>query len=630
MSDERDRAGGRANGERDRAGERANGERDRAGGRSLSEAELEALAHGRRDLAGERARVAAEDPRLAAWITREREGSREASVALKRAAPELDDLDAMIAAAMAKAPVSIPDAPSRASLAIGAIAGGIVAIGAGAVSMIAGGPLAVVSETWGDLSTGARTAVTLGTAIDRLAQLVPGGWATLAVIGLAIVGTLMVPLRVIAGIGRRAAGAGATLALAWIVGGGSIMGGGVARAYDLEGEWPEREARASVEVDRAPRSEALRQACASAGIGLAYAMASDPEVTLHVRDVPLREVLDALLGDEAASVRHLGHVIAIRDREREERSGAHAGAGPAITIAPMPAAAVPPVPPAYERIPVPPPPPGIAIRDLVTFGGDARVRRGQQVRDVITMGGDARVEGEAFGNVVTMGGDVEVEGTVVGDVLTMGGDIRVAESGRVHGQLEAMGGDVHLARERSDSRAPAELEIASRSAIRHAATRDRGSSWVEETLDALMKHALLFLLGLMLMGLAPARMQALQRQIVTQPVRSLASGFLGLVAGAVLTVVLVITIVGIPGAIVLALGGFLGAYFGLATAASVIGAALPAPALKDHPVLQLAVGILILFLVSRIPVIGPLAAFMATMIGLGAVIVTRAGQRSAA
>ena len=114
---------------------------------------------------------------------------------------------------------------------------------------------------------------------------------------------------------------------------------------------------------------------------------------------------------------------------------------------------------------------------------------------------------------------------------------------------------------------------------------------------------------------------------VQQPLRALASGFLGLVAGAVLTVVLVITIVGIPGAIVLALGGFLAAYAGLATAASVLGAALPVPALKERPVLQLAVGILVLFLVSRVPVVGPLLGFLAMMIGLGAVLITRAGQR---
>ncbi|AKF05375.1 hypothetical protein [Sandaracinus amylolyticus] len=591
--------------------------------RRPTELELEALAHGRRDLVREEiARTVDEDASLAAWIEREREDARETSVALKRAAPEIDDFDALIAGAMKHAPTE-GTSPSRASLWTGAAIGTAVALVSGLASVLASAePTVVAREAWSDLTALARLGVTLATALDRIAAMLPGGWAAIAAIGLALFAVLALPLRAIAGGGWSRAPSSAALVLA-VLGASSS-----AHAYDLEGAWPEPDVTVSVDVERTPLSEALRQALASAQLGLAYTLPEDPLITLHVRDAPLREVLDALLADMPARVRHSGHLLVVRPPAAEPQAIA-ATAPPAIDTPPPPVV-LPPPPPMPGAPPVPPPP-GEALRDLVTFGGDARVLPDQRVRDVITMGGNARVEGQAFGSVVTMGGDADVRGTVVGDVVTMGGNIRIARGGHVHGQLNAMGGNIAVDEPTRDQGTISVAVTSTPSPPRassHHDDEDEARGWIGETLEAAMRHALLFLLGLVFMGLAPARLSLLQSTLVKQPLRVLASGFLGVIAGAVLTLVLVITILGIPAAIVLALGLFLGAYLGLATTASVIGAALPIPALKDRPVMQLAVGVVILFVVSRVPVIGGLLVVGATLAGLGAVILTRGGARA--
>ena len=122
----------------------------------------------------------------------------------------------------------------------------------------------------------------------------------------------------------------------------------------------------------------------------------------------------------------------------------------------------------------------------------------------------------------------------------------------------------------------------------------------------------------------------LARAIVKAPVRSGFVGLLGMLGALILTVVLLITVIGIPGAIIVAVGGFLGVYVGIAVMASVIGAALPIPALQDRPVAQLGVGILLLYLVSLVPGLSGIVAFVLAALGFGAVLLTRFGGRQLA
>ena len=65
-------------------------------------------------------------------------------------------------------------------------------------------------------------------------------------------------------------------------------------------------------------------------------------------------------------------------------------------------------------------------------------------RDIIKMGRDIVVEEyeEMDGDVVAIGGDITVKGTVTGNVIAVGGDIFVASTGVIEGDAVSIGGDV--------------------------------------------------------------------------------------------------------------------------------------------------------------------------------------------
>jgi len=247
-------------------------------------------------------------------------------------------------------------------------------------------------------------------------------------------------------------------------------------------------------------------------------------------------------------------------------------------------------------------------QDRVTFGGDAIVRQGEVVNDLVTMGGDAVVEGQVLGDVVTMGGDLAVGSTaeIGGDLVTMGGRLEVAPGASTGGDIVGFGG------------------VGSGPAFPHHVPDPGGiGGFIVDAVSSLVSYALLFVLGLMLMGLARERLDALQLVILKRPARAAATGILGFVGAIVGIVVLAITIIGIPAAIILAIALPLAVYVGMAAAASVLGAALPIASLKGRPVLQLAAGVGTLFVASLVPFLGTLLVAATAVVGLGALVVTR-------
>lgn len=645
------------------------------GSGSVTSRELAALIDGRRDLVDDTMREGIEgDDDLGAALAALRDERDAISVALKRAQPELggldgDDVADLVARAMAKA-----DAPdvvriSPRGLGWGSVAGGLAVVGS-AIAWIA------LQETFTapitEASAMVRLAWSLGATLDRVVSLVPGGWTSIASVALALGAAMLWGLRLIEH-GKRIA-LPAAGALFFVV----LLGAGRARAYDIEGTWPSRDPLVDVDVDGQSLPAALEAATRSCNLGLVYRLEDTRRVTLHAHRVPLREVLDAMLGDAPAVVRHTGHMIVVSPPERgtERAAAADEGAGPLRIPSALrgggadedtddgrfriealrgpadrepdgeaPGASLPLRIPATLQAPVAPPPPPAPpapmplavplaapatslpparIDDLLTFGGDAHVRAGDDVRDVVTMGGDARVEGRAFGNVVTMGGDADVAGTVVGDVVTMGGDIHIRPTGVVHGRLQTMGGDVV----REDGGAVS-LSVQGSAAPQWSDAPGEGGglfAYVVETAEAGLRYALLFLGALLFAFFAPERFGRLHQAVRRAPLRSIAGGAVGLLAAGLLSVVLCITIIGIPVAFVLGLTAFVAACAGLATVGHLLGMALPVKALEDKPVVRLATGILVLFLVTRVPFFGWLAFLIALTIGVGAVVLTRFGK----
>lgn len=247
-----------------------------------------------------------------------------------------------------------------------------------------------------------------------------------------------------------------------------------------------------------------------------------------------------------------------------------------------------------------------AARDAVAFGSGVHVARGEVVRDAVAFGGDAVIEGEVLGDAVAFGGSVVLRdgASVSGDVTSFGGEVSDERAGRSGVQLFD-GGDGASASHHD--RGPIE-------AVWH---------WVKETARSAVAHALLFLLGLILMGVSRERLRAMQTTMITDGLKTAGAGLLGYVASVVLIVLLALTILGIPVAVLMGLALPVATYVGLAAAATVIGAALPLPQLEGNQVAQLAAGVLVLFVASLVPVVGGIATAVAACLGFGALIRTR-------
>jgi hypothetical protein len=142
----------------------------------------------------------------------------------------------------------------------------------------------------------------------------------------------------------------------------------------------------------------------------------------------------------------------------------------------------------------------------------------------------------------------------------------------------------------------------------------------------LLQFAVFFGLGFLLMMFAPNRMKALEATIRAEPAKNGLAGFLGLLATVPITAALVVTLVGIPVALMLWILVALFIPAGLAVVANAVGAKLPTGRMRKTQALVLAVGLLALLLVGHIPVLGPMVLAVAVFVSMGAIIRTRFGQ----
>lgn len=251
-----------------------------------------------------------------------------------------------------------------------------------------------------------------------------------------------------------------------------------------------------------------------------------------------------------------------------------------------------------------------AAEDRVAFGASVHVAPGQRVRDA-----------------VAFGGDTVVEGVVQGDAVSFGGSVILREGARVDGDVTSFGGSV-LDQRVVDGRADAASSREATPLTPAAPFTTRGPldafvHWVKDAVRSALAHALLFLLGLLLIGTSRERLRALQVTMIEDGAKTAGVGLLGYVAGALIVVLLALTIIGIPVAVLVGLALPVATYVGLAAAATVIGAALPLAPLKGKEVLQLAAGVGVLFLASLVPVAGGIVVACAACLGFGALLRTR-------
>jgi hypothetical protein len=255
---------------------------------------------------------------------------------------------------------------------------------------------------------------------------------------------------------------------------------------------------------------------------------------------------------------------------------------------------------------------GESARDVHAVGGSVILRSGAEAREVVAVGGSVTLEpGASCRQAVAVGGDVRVGpgASVEQDAVSVGGRVQVDPSGDVGGQRTAV---------------PIPGVSALLGKWTHRAAEEDSPGW--SLASALARYAVYLALALLLMLLFPRRVEVVGASIEANPVKSLLAGLLGLLAQPFLSILLIVTLIGIPLVLVQVLGVLVAGVFGFTALAWWLGRRLPLQLSRGAMVLQLALGLAIIFLATQIPVLGWLVWTAVVLLTFGGVLRTRFGQ----
>jgi cytoskeletal protein CcmA (bactofilin family) len=308
--------------------------------------------------------------------------------------------------------------------------------------------------------------------------------------------------------------------------------------------------------------------------------------------------------------------------------------------------------------------------------------------DVIALAQEVVVDGQVFGDVRAAGATVQVNGVVARNVTGAGQLVRIGSDGRVGGSVTSaaetlsISGDVgalagttenailqgrvardaELAAERitlgpnasigGDFTYHAERPIELRPGavggrIEHRlvererpqrAARVQRTHWQQFSGAVGNFFSLTWLTGSALVGLAMLRLfprfvarylDALERNVGA----SLGVGAIALVGTLPLAILLAITIVGLPAAAVLAGGWFVSLFVGWLLLAVAVGGVLIGLVRRGAPrrlAWSFLVGLIVLYLATRVPILGPFVGGLGITVGLGALVIAlyRTWQRA--
>lgn len=276
----------------------------------------------------------------------------------------------------------------------------------------------------------------------------------------------------------------------------------------------------------------------------------------------------------------------------------------------------------------------------VVIGGSYTLASGQTLRgDLVAIGASVVVEPDATldGHFTAVGGSTVIDGLVTGNVHAYGGALALGDGARVRGDVSALyaaytpapgavvDGSVEGGNEPpvlfslpADVRAPADV------AVRVAAPRT--------PVDGLLRALGIGVLAMLVMAALPQRLGRVRDTMLRVPVRAGFDGLLSFLVILVVLVLLAVTIIGIPLAV---LGGTLlyaTVLFGWIAFGDAIGTYLERAFKQSwNPPLRAGIGAfslsLALLILGVVPPLAGLIGVVLALVGLGAVRMTRFGGR---
>ncbi len=278
-------------------------------------------------------------------------------------------------------------------------------------------------------------------------------------------------------------------------------------------------------------------------------------------------------------------------------------------------------------------------QSVVLFGCGGRIQSGAQVsRDVVSFGGNVVVEEGAkiAGDVVVFGANLDLGGQVGHQVIVFGGNINLQPGSLVEDNVQAVGGNVN---QQQGATVHGRIIYGGNANVRVfpftfiAPTIrggvDLGVGLIVSVFRGLLVALAIAALGALVLVFLPAQTVQVSETAQQAALPSVGVGCLTFVVAPLLSLLLIVTCLGIPVAAVLLVLLVAAVLFGWIAVSMILGERLlrAANAKNIVPLLSMVVGILVLWLVTSLPILGWLISLFVASLALGAVVLTRFGTR---
>jgi hypothetical protein len=286
--------------------------------------------------------------------------------------------------------------------------------------------------------------------------------------------------------------------------------------------------------------------------------------------------------------------------------------------------------------------------DLTAFGGLIEIN-GSVSGDLLVAGGRVLVVGAIDGDVRAAGGQVEVDGSVGGDALVSGGQVTFISGSSVGGDVIVSGGQVVVDGDVDGSVVgvagtySSSGVIVGENNVRVRENEDAGTELETTALGGVRQFLIIVVVGGLMLLLVPRVLEASDNALRASPVGSFLGGILACLGyiGFIIVTVLVTLILAVVFTIILlgplaaltVLGGLLAIGLGsylfwlavvfLADVVVALGLAhvisRPGPnESRWREMLLLAVGAVVVVVITSLPVVGGVAKLLVVLFGLGA------------
>ena len=288
---------------------------------------------------------------------------------------------------------------------------------------------------------------------------------------------------------------------------------------------------------------------------------------------------------------------------------------------------------------------------LAVIGGNVDIQKDATVNgDIALIGGNLKLDGNVNGNVALIGGNLTISGEIDGDIVLIGGQALLTETAVVNGDIVTMGGQVtqepgaQVSGEIVNNAPPINIpdvpnipnvpDVPGVPDIPNTPDVSVNVNPFWDVANVIGRALAVAAIGMLLTLFLQPQLERVGDTIARQPVLAGSFGLLTLVVAPLVFVILVVTLILIPVALIVAFVIPLAWLFGIIALGQEVGERFTNAINQTWaPVLATGFGTFLLLLVGGfvglIPCVGWLLPFLVGLIAIGGVAMTWFGTRSA-